>query len=624
MATSYIDAVLRLKDQMTAPLRKAADALESTRRKNTAVGKDFKKVGGVIAGVGKGITKYISVPAVTALGASMKVSMSFNKQMSRVQAISGSTGKSFQALRKQAIDLGAKTQYSATQAAEGMENLASAGFNSKQIMAAMPGLLNLAASSGESLADSSDIAASAINGFGLKASSASHVADVLAKNAAKTNAQVRDTGEALKYVAPLAKTAGISMEETTAAIGIMANAGIKGSQAGTTLRGALTRLMKPTKQVDAGLEKLGVNVYNKQGKMKSLTTIIGDLKTATKGMTDEEKQNALANIFGTNAMSGMMALVNAGPKQLSKLTKSYKNSGGAASKMAAQMQNNLAGSLTKLKSALKSAGISIGDALTPSIQKITKWITKMVAKFNSLSPATKRVVAHLLVFAAAIGPIILGFGKLIIFIGRVKRAFGILGGCKTFIMMLHSPILIIIAAVAALIAVLVLVVKRWKQIKAVFQKVANYIIEKFGALKAVVSGWANSAVAAFEWVKDKASALADTIKKKFTDAFSFKGFGKNFRMPGNANGTSNWQGGLTWVGENGPELINLPRGTEIHDARKSRRMAIEQRQTSGNKNVTVIVRKIADNVTLGNKLDVDDFTDMFVTRLETLVGDNVG
>lgn len=194
--------------------------------------------------------------------------------MSRVKAISGATGEEFEKLKAQAIELGAETSFSASQAAEGMENLAAAGFTTTETMEAMPGLLDLAAALGEDLASSSDIAAAALRGFGMEASEAGHVADVLAENANRTNSSVAETGEAMKYVAPLARSAGLSFEETAAAIGIMANAGIQGSQAGTTLRGAISRLSKPTDDMQNAMDDLGISFYDADGKMKSLLSKI--------------------------------------------------------------------------------------------------------------------------------------------------------------------------------------------------------------------------------------------------------------------------------------------------------------------------------------------------------------
>ena len=260
------------------------------------------------SGIEKGIsklgsltTKGLKTAATTITGtavalegigiAAVKAGSDFEAQMSRVKAISGAAGTEFEKLKDQAIQLGADTSFSASQAAEGMENLAAAGFTTNEIMEAMPGLLDMAAASGEDLANSSEIAASTLRGFGLEAEEAGHVADVLAENANRTNAAVSDTGEAMKYVAPLARAAGISFEETAAAIGIMANAGIKGSQAGTTLRGAISRLSKPTDDMRDAMEELGISFYDSNGKMKSLSEQVGMLEGAFGGMTDEQKNN---------------------------------------------------------------------------------------------------------------------------------------------------------------------------------------------------------------------------------------------------------------------------------------------------------------------------------------------
>ena len=275
-----------------------------------------------VAAVG-GISTAIGGIAVAA----GKVGMDFEAQMSRVQAISGATAEELERLKDQAVDLGAETAFSARETAEGMENLASAGFSVSEIMAAMPGMLDLAASSGEDLAASADIAASTLRGFGLEASEAGHVADVLAKNAADTNAAVSDTGEAMKYVAPLAHAAGISLEETAAAIGIMADNGIKGSQAGTTLRGALSRLSKPTDDMQQAMDELGISFYDSEGKMLSLSEQIAMLKKATEGLTDEQRNNYLVTLYGQESLSGMLALLNTTDGKLEEMTQSYMNCG---------------------------------------------------------------------------------------------------------------------------------------------------------------------------------------------------------------------------------------------------------------------------------------------------------
>lgn len=308
--------------------------------------------------------------AVAGVGAAaIKAGADFESEMSRVKAISGATGEEFEKLKAQAIQLGADTAFSATEAAEGMENLAAAGFTTSEIMDAMPGLLDMAAASGESLANSSDIAASTLRGFGLAASEAGHVADVLAENANRTNSSVADTGEAMKYIAPLARAAGISLEETAAAIGIMANAGIQGSQAGTTLRSAISRLSKPTDVMKDAMEELGVSFYDSEGKMLSLADQVKVLQTAMEGMTDEQKNNYLVTLYGQEALSGMLSLINEGEGSLRDLTAAYEQCDGSAKAAAETMMDNLKGAVEELSGSAESLGIIFYEEVSGSLKE---------------------------------------------------------------------------------------------------------------------------------------------------------------------------------------------------------------------------------------------------------------
>ena len=333
------------------------------------------------------ITKGIAAIGIGKLfSEAVKTGMDFEAQMSRVKAISGATGEEFAKLKEQAKQLGADTAFSATEAAQGMENLASAGFSTSEIIAAMPGMLDLAASSGEDLASSADIAASTLRGFGLEASSAGHVADVLAKNAAATNAAVADTGEAMKYVAPVAKSMGIEFEETAAAIGIMADAGIKGSQAGTTLRGALSRIAKPTKAMQETMDSLGLSFYDSNGKMKSLADITEMLEAKMSGLTDEQKNQALITLFGQESLSGMMALMDRGSGEVRKLTDEYKNCDGSAKDMAKTMQDNLSGAVEEFGGSVESLGIEIFENIEGPLKKAVRSGT---TELNKLTKAVK-------------------------------------------------------------------------------------------------------------------------------------------------------------------------------------------------------------------------------------------
>lgn len=383
---------------------------------SSGIEKGLKKLGSITSKGMKAATVAVT-GTTTALGgvaaAAVKVGSDFEAQMSRVQAISGATGKELEELRSQAVELGADTSFSASEAAQGMENLAAAGFETNEIMDAMPGLLDLAAASGEDLASSSDIAASTLRGFGLAAEDAGHVADVLAENANRTNSSVAETGEAMKYIAPLARAAGISLEETAAAIGIMANAGIQGSQAGTTLRGALSRLSKPTDDMQQAMDELGVSFYDSKGKMLSLADQAGMLQSAMEGMTDEQKNNYLVTLYGQEALSGMLALINEGPDSLASLTAAYEECDGSAQTAAATMQDNLKGAVEELSGSAETLGIvfydSVAGSLKEAAQSATESINNITDAFNNggLSSAIEAAgneFANLATSAAAQAP----------------------------------------------------------------------------------------------------------------------------------------------------------------------------------------------------------------------------
>lgn len=388
-------------------------------------GDKITKISKKIDNLGTTITTTLTLPILTIGTAAVTTGNDFEAQMSRVQAIAGATQEELEKLTDQAIELGAETSFSASEAAAGMENLASAGFTTNEIIEAMPGLLDLAASSGAELATASEIAASAIRGFGLEATEAGHVADIFAEASARTNAQVEDMGEAMKYVAPVAKTVGLTIEETAAAIGIMSDAGIKGSQAGTTLRSGLVRIVKPTKQVRDAMEELNVEFYNSDGTMKSLTKIIEDLQKSTEGLTDETKNQALAQIFGTEALSGMLALVNKGSDELEDMTKQFKKADGAAERMADTMLDNTAGAVESLTGSLESAGIVIQKALAPSIKNLAKWIQDLVDDFTDLSQEEQQNIIKTVALVAAIGPAIKILSKLGSGVGTVTKGIGL-------------------------------------------------------------------------------------------------------------------------------------------------------------------------------------------------------
>lgn len=424
------NANAKLKD-MEAELKNANSALFDHSNvlavagtKLQSAGDKITGVGSKISGAGAALTMGVAAPIVGLGIAAEKTGMDFEAQMSRVQAVSGATGEQLKQLTDAAMDLGQKTTFSDQQVAEGMENLAQAGFGVDEIMKAMPGMLNLAASSGEDLASSADIAASTLRGFGLAADQAGHVADVLAKNAAQTNAAVSDTGLAMKYIAPLAQNAGWSLEQTTAAIGEMSNAGIKGEKAGTTLRGALTNLVDPSKEQADAMKEVGLNVYDANGKMNSLSDIIGQLQKGTASMTDAQRDNAVATIMGADALSGMQVLIQDGSGALDTMTQSLKDSDGASQDMADTMLNNTKGSIEQMKGSLENAGVALSKVMSPAVRDVADKVTDLSNKFSKLSPQTQENIVKFGLLAAAAGPVLLGLGKVTEAVGSSISVLG--------------------------------------------------------------------------------------------------------------------------------------------------------------------------------------------------------
>lgn len=425
--TEYQTEINRTKtaiSQMTEKLTLAESKLANMGITLDMSSQIFKKTGGKLNAVGDLLITGITSPLIDIGTAAIMAGNDFEAQMSRVKAISGATASEFEDLEQQAIDLGAATSFSATESAEAMESLASAGFSVSEITAAMPGMLALAASSGEDLATSADIASSTLRGFGLEAEDAAHVADVLAKNAADTNAAVYDTGLAMKYIAPVAHSAGWSLEEVTAAVGKMADANIKGEQAGTTLRGALVRMMNPTDEMAEAMEDLGITFYDAEGKMKPLSTIIDELQSSTSGLTDEQRDSRIATIFGTEALSGMNILLKSSKEELDNLTEGLINSDGAAQNMADTMLDNTKGSIEEMNGSLETAGITIQKTLAPWITKAAGYVTDLANEFSDLEPEVQGNILKFGGIAIASGPVIKGLGKVTSGVGSLVKGTG--------------------------------------------------------------------------------------------------------------------------------------------------------------------------------------------------------
>ena len=498
-------------EQELEKLAKEAANANAALNKLDSVGQTLENVGNKMAGVGKTLTANVTAPIVAVGAAAVKTTADFDAQMSKVQAISGATGDEFDDLRDKAREMGAKTKFSASEAGAAFEYMAMAGWKTGDMLDGIEGIMSLAAASGEDLATTSDIVTDALTAFGLSAKDSGHFADILAAASSNANTNVSMMGETFKYAAPIAGALGYTAEDTALAIGLMANAGIKSSQAGTSLRKMMTELTGEIKISGDAIGDVVIQTTNADGSMRSFNDIIMDCRDAFSKLSESEKANTAEALVGKTAMSGFLAIMNASEADLNKLSSAIDNCDGSAEQMAATMQDNLNGQITILKSALQELAIQIGDALMPTVRNIVSKVQEFVEKLQQMDEGTRNTILKLAAFAAAIGPVLLVVGKLTSGVGSAMQSIASMGkGILTFVNQaklgvgaggkLASAIAgigpvgwAIIAVVAALIAAFVTLWKNneefrnniiaiWEGIKAKFEAFGQAITDRLNAL----------------------------------------------------------------------------------------------------------------------------------------------
>lgn len=491
-------------------LQQEAATTNTALSKIDVAGKKMETVGNSIAGTGKkmmGVTTVIGGVGVAAV----KTAADFDSAMSQVAAVSGATGKDFDALRNKAREMGAKTKFSATEAAEAMNYMAMAGWKTEDMLDGIEGVMNLAAASGEDLATTSDIVTDALTAFGLSAKDSGHFADILAAASSNANTNVSMMGETFKYCAPIAGALSFSAEDTAEAIGLMANAGIKSSQAGTALRTIMNNLAGDVKISGKAIGDVTIATTNADGSMRDLSDILADCRSAFGNLTESEKAQAAESLVGKNAMSGFLALMNAGQGDIDKLSSAIDNCDGSAEKMAMTMQDNLAGQLTILKSQLQELAISFGDILMPAIRSIVSKLQGFVDKLNGMDEDTKRTIVTIALLVASIGPLLViigtaiskigvamqGFVKLANGISKLKVAVqggtGVLGKLGAALGGISAPVLAVVAVIAVLVAAFVhlwktnegfrdAIIGTWNRIKDTISGFCQGIVDRLNAL----------------------------------------------------------------------------------------------------------------------------------------------
>lgn len=508
-------------------------------------GEKMKSAGDKMTSIGKDLSMKVTAPIVAVGVASAKLGMDFEAQMSRVGAISQATAAEMDQLSEAALRLGADTSKSASEVAIGMEDMAAMGFNATQILAAMPGVIAASEAAGSDLATTAGIVASALNAFQMEASEASRIADVLAMTANVSAASVEDMGFAFKYAAPVANSLGVGIEELSATIGIMTNAGLEGSQAGTSLRGGLISLLKPAEKTSKLMDAMGITVEDAAGNFVGMSGLIENLTTAMEGQTDVQKLANLAAIVGTEAATGFLTLMEAGPEQIDAMTNSLQNSAGASAEAAAIMKDNLKGALEELGGSFETAAISIYNNIQPALESIVESVQKVADWFNELSPAAQNTIIAIAGIAAAIGPLLVIAGTLVASLGAIFVAFGTFSGAMAVvttgaaaatpavgalaavISALTGPIGIAIAAIAGITAALVLaynkvdwfregVNKVWEFIKSATQKAFEAINKVITAVVKDIVKFVSAQLDKFKafW-EENGKFITEIVKKYF-------------------------------------------------------------------------------------------------------------
>lgn len=632
------------------------EKIDSVMSKVESMGSGLQAAGDKLSHIGSKLTLGVTAPLMGIGASAIKTAASFEETMSQVSAISGATGSDFEKLENLAKEMGETTKFSASQAAEALTYMAMAGWKTDDMLSGLPGIMNLAAASGEDLALTSDIVTDALTAFGMSAGDSGHFADVLAKASSNANTNVSMMGETFKYVAPVAGSLGYSAEDVALAVGLMANSGIKASQAGTSLRSSLTNLVKPTDEmmnvmvslglataetanvIDNGklqkaqtkvenktidmekaqikyndaVAKYGANssqaqtaalnlektknnleaamndlsvaqagenettgIYNEllvdsSGNMKSFREVLTTLRGAFKGLSEEEQAQAAATLFGKEAMSGMLAIINASDSDFNNLAEAIDSADGAAKDMADTMNDNLSGQITLLKSQLEALAIQFVTLIMPYLRQGVEWLSNLCTWISGLDDGTKKMILTIAGIAAAAGPVLVVGGKIVsgigtlitagskliggigsvisvgktLFTGGTKLVGGIGGlvskigsGLLPALAAVPAPVWIIIGVISAVIAIGVTLYKNWDTIKEKAHELKEKISEKWNQIKestremveSIKEKWAGfketvaSAVEGVEtavaekWnqIKEKTHELVEGIKERY-------------------------------------------------------------------------------------------------------------
>lgn len=517
----------------------ALQAVKTMQSESATAGDKFAAMGAAMTSVGGNLTRSVTLPLVGIGTAAVHTAANFESAMSQVQAttgyaddemvkLNGSTVNALDSLSDLAQEMGATTKFSASEAAAAINNMAMAGYEVQEIYDSLPGVLNLASAGALDLDYATQLVANGLNVMGMETSDVNELADKMAVTATKAYGSVSDFGEGLLIAGAQAKLANVSLTDTFTALGILGDNGISASEGGTYLRNTLKNLYTPTEDAADALNELGVKTADSNGELKDFQVVLQELGASLDGLTEEQRITYMSRIFDTRTISAANALIANSTERWDKLSEAIDKSAGSAEQMREAQLNNLTGQLTILKSSIEGAAISFGNILLPVIKQLATAFQNLMNWLNGLDESQKRTLVTILEIVAAIGPLLIIFGKLSAAISSVIGLFSGTGGLATAMTVLTGPIGVVIAAVAALAAM-------WITDFAGIRETTRSVIQSIGEIISTFVGffvglWKSN----FMGIQDITASVWNAVETLFSTVFSaisglFKAFAEVFK-----------------------------------------------------------------------------------------------
>ena len=637
MSEKKIDVRFRFIDNFTTSFSKSIGKLTAGTKAAQTAWRKVEKAGRGVANLGQAMTVGLTVPIAGLAATSVKSFGDVDKTMRLIQSTMGESKWAAADLEGAIKKAAASSVFGMGEASDATLNFARQGFDAKQAADMLTPALDLAAGTATDLSEVTAGLGTAMKMFGADSAEASRYSDIFAKAQASANTTTTDLFEAVSTAGPIFKTVGWDVEDLATAVAVFGDAGISGSEGATAMKTGLSRLASPAKDAQEWLGRLGVEIFNENGTMKDFATVQGLLHDSFAGLTEQEQLQAASALFGKNQMSKWLELIQAAPDDVDKLSQAISSSKGTAHSMSEALMSGIGGSLERLKSSFDVFKYTAGGALGEVVQPFIEKVTELLNKFNEMDPAQQKQIVKFALMVAAVGPVLMIFGNLIVtvakfgaalnaihgFITAASAAMGAMGGASSLaagaIAFLTSPLGITIGILVAVAAAIALVVTHFDQIKAALGSLRDFWLTTWENIKTAFAGVAGFINGLLGGVSSKIGAIGSALGNVGSALSKIGGSGKTSSVslsgiPARASGDKNWAGGLVRVSEAGGEILDLPHGTRIYPHDVSVQMARNGRSVS--------IAKLADTIVVREQADIDRIAEAMVRKIRT-AGNNM-